>query len=812
MAAAITVQEKAELSDLYRSLPLPVQSRCVRLLEVRAAVNLDGSDPIAVEFRVANLEEGPPFAALSYVWGKDVEPRSIICGTYTLNVTVNCHSALWHLRKKLGAFTIWVDSVCINQEDKSEKEQQIPLMGDIYTGAETVYLWLGEGNPQSDRAMNFLGRCGFLEYFSPGADSTEVKKKVRSAFWYLITSAFKIRDHPFPTCGPTTILRMLNRVYLRRIPRAVITTYQDIDDVLSREWITRIWTFQEILLASNPILVCGHRHLTWSRFAFSIVFLAYPAHAPDTDLLRHRGGDTSRLPAWIKLVFSRARLTEPKSRPRNTRSPRPETSKLNELRMYQEFLRSVLQKYCNFHYWWEKVQVIWTVIFVVVVFSVLAYIEKTSTISDRSKQAALKGDFIFALAFCIFILSLNLVWRARIRIPHWRRYGRQERPAEDLVDGIISRNSFDPKDKAFGVQSVLQRLAPHSHPEPDYSMPLEQIYKNLSVRLLHATNSLHLLYAAASSDIARRTPSWVPDFSNNNSAIWSAVPLFVVERRNQSIPFWRLDPNNSDLLIVRGYQYASIISCFHFKTTSDKYLDSEAAIHRENLHSMLAVLKARVLSRDAVEILMHMLEEELQQPATVHYTRSDFKLMAWLAVLHRHAGRKTPPDLLSSVKRPHVFVLSIFSYVFFLFLTQVWVRNAKILQTQITICNLLAARKRSFFLYKTDMRGSETNHKHGFGMCNANVHVGDSLVFLSGLGDYFILRGDHGLTQLISPTETLREPIRRASILPRLIQSTVRFIRSWDVLFIMLGWLEDVETPFAMDWKGEEEDVEFMLR
>ncbi|KAF2194768.1 hypothetical protein K469DRAFT_547431, partial [Zopfia rhizophila CBS 207.26] len=37
-----------------------------------------------------------------------------------------------------------VDPVCINQGDKSEKEQQIPLMTKIYKGATRVIACLGE--------------------------------------------------------------------------------------------------------------------------------------------------------------------------------------------------------------------------------------------------------------------------------------------------------------------------------------------------------------------------------------------------------------------------------------------------------------------------------------------------------------------------------------------------------------------------------------------------------------------------------------------------------------------------------------------
>ncbi|KAF2001907.1 heterokaryon incompatibility, partial [Amniculicola lignicola CBS 123094] len=92
------------------------------------------------------------FTALSYVWGPPGPSHVFLLGI-PFPVTSNCYSALWHLRKKLGAFCIWVDALCIEQANIKEKEQQIPLMGQIYSSAENVYIWLGEGNAATERAM-----------------------------------------------------------------------------------------------------------------------------------------------------------------------------------------------------------------------------------------------------------------------------------------------------------------------------------------------------------------------------------------------------------------------------------------------------------------------------------------------------------------------------------------------------------------------------------------------------------------------------------------------------------------------------------
>jgi hypothetical protein len=45
---------------------------------------------------------------------------------------------------------------CIDQQSTKEKEQQVPLMGDIYTGASEVYIWLGANSAATERAMVYL--------------------------------------------------------------------------------------------------------------------------------------------------------------------------------------------------------------------------------------------------------------------------------------------------------------------------------------------------------------------------------------------------------------------------------------------------------------------------------------------------------------------------------------------------------------------------------------------------------------------------------------------------------------------------------
>ena len=207
MASSTTTDTSVNAFALYTSFPLPPNSRSIRVLDVQAGLGTEEDDrQISGRLRVIDLEEFPSFTALSYVWGIDcVNAHTITCGAFTIPITANGFSAVRHLRKKLGNFTIWIDAICINQADESEKEQQILLMGSIYSQAKTVYMWLGEGNAQSDRAMAYLATAGFQDYMPSSRTSAGSFKSIFRAWlavrWSLCTSLIGITSHTLPTSG-----------------------------------------------------------------------------------------------------------------------------------------------------------------------------------------------------------------------------------------------------------------------------------------------------------------------------------------------------------------------------------------------------------------------------------------------------------------------------------------------------------------------------------------------------------------------------------------------------------------------------------
>ena len=112
----------------YRAL-LPDSIRLLRLLP-----HEDENAPIQCQLFNYSLQESGkrthPYDALSYVWGGSDKPRPISIGEHDLPVTVKLHEALSRLRHRSIERIIWVDAVCINQENEQEKEQQISVYGE----------------------------------------------------------------------------------------------------------------------------------------------------------------------------------------------------------------------------------------------------------------------------------------------------------------------------------------------------------------------------------------------------------------------------------------------------------------------------------------------------------------------------------------------------------------------------------------------------------------------------------------------------------------------------------------------------------
>jgi hypothetical protein len=93
------------------------------------------------------MDNAPPFEALSYVWGSADIKVPVNCNNSPFFATQNLVEARVARRNLMQndrhQKPLWIDAVCINQADLTERAQQVQLMGEIFGKADTVWISLG---------------------------------------------------------------------------------------------------------------------------------------------------------------------------------------------------------------------------------------------------------------------------------------------------------------------------------------------------------------------------------------------------------------------------------------------------------------------------------------------------------------------------------------------------------------------------------------------------------------------------------------------------------------------------------------------
>jgi len=130
-------------SSLYR--PLDFDNYEIRLLRLKLGSHNRHAitSPLEYSLEHASLINPPDYIALSYCWGdaNKTKEANIDAGG-KIKITENLADALRGLRLKMGARMLWVDALCINQEDLGERSQQVRLMRQIFSRAKEVVSWI----------------------------------------------------------------------------------------------------------------------------------------------------------------------------------------------------------------------------------------------------------------------------------------------------------------------------------------------------------------------------------------------------------------------------------------------------------------------------------------------------------------------------------------------------------------------------------------------------------------------------------------------------------------------------------------------
>jgi hypothetical protein len=196
----------------YHTLGLPEgRIRLLRLLPHR-----NKNARIDCELFTCSLSDSGsarPYDALSYAWGPKDGPQPVHIDNCKLSVTANLHAALLHLRDASIDRILWVDAICINQDDDNEKGLQVQSMAKIFAQASRVIVWLGETAENSDEALETLRMAAEEQYTN--ASEYEEREKRNDQEAELITPGQQ-SEYSSGT-GQQAIIKLLERSWFQRI-------------------------------------------------------------------------------------------------------------------------------------------------------------------------------------------------------------------------------------------------------------------------------------------------------------------------------------------------------------------------------------------------------------------------------------------------------------------------------------------------------------------------------------------------------------------------------------------------------------------
>ena len=211
----------------YRYWPLPPIMEYgqtppfTRIMLLGAGV---GGEPLSCSLTIIDVESCSPFEALSYVWGQAKAVHPVLCDGGAVSITQNLDDALRSLRLPTQARRLWVDAVCIDQQDLDERSRQVQYMRLIYSRATRVIVWLGLKVPGLEKAM----------------DLAETIHEIRTS------------DRPDETTEAVSKAELIQNVSMLAI--ATLTAEEEaakhLQELLFRDFFSRSWCVQEVLVSA----------------------------------------------------------------------------------------------------------------------------------------------------------------------------------------------------------------------------------------------------------------------------------------------------------------------------------------------------------------------------------------------------------------------------------------------------------------------------------------------------------------------------------------------------------------------------------
>ncbi|KAI0103551.1 heterokaryon incompatibility protein-domain-containing protein [Daldinia grandis] len=230
----------ASSSSMSSKVYLPFSHRRIADHHIRLFMLFPGeicSPLTGMIFECSSIERGGPYRTLSYEWGPNnaAAQHRLWTADGFLSLHDSLNTALRRLRHETSPTVLWVDAICINQEDEDEKARQILMLPKIFQNATRTMAFLG-ASTQSDGAIKTLLQITAKE----ACDSAS--------------------GNNWPEGLPPVPLSWA----ARSTPQLDDPIWPCIARFSESAWFRRVWMVQEVVISPRISIVCGNWTANWN--------------------------------------------------------------------------------------------------------------------------------------------------------------------------------------------------------------------------------------------------------------------------------------------------------------------------------------------------------------------------------------------------------------------------------------------------------------------------------------------------------------------------------------------------------------------
>lgn len=235
---------RGQAHPAYRALNR--ERKEIRLLLVKPGA---GDEPVSATFKHVFLSHNhkPRYETISYTWGDPTQRSTINLHGKSMSVSKSSERVVRRMRHPKWVRVLWIDAICVNQDDKRERGHQVGIMADIYGSTWRNLVWLGEDD----------------DYTAAAVESIE---ELNEEFRRETDDLSKVRDTLFTFRGQ---YKQSSKQVLAKInPEALEHFY-------TLPWFSRLWVVQEAALAPQSNCLCGRYEITLERILRAASWLEY---------------------------------------------------------------------------------------------------------------------------------------------------------------------------------------------------------------------------------------------------------------------------------------------------------------------------------------------------------------------------------------------------------------------------------------------------------------------------------------------------------------------------------------------------------